>query len=1065
MSEAVLLRLLLVDDDEDDYLITRDLLQDVPGLLFKLDWASSYADGLRQGLLRQHDVLMVDYRLGRESGLGLIAELNGQGVRTPMILLTGIGDPELDQYAIELGASDYLVKGEVTGAMLARSVRYAIDRSRIHGQLADSEARYRLLFEANPEPMWVFDKHSLAFLAVNRALANLLGYSRDELLAMSVLDIRSEEECQRFKGFYPSLLEGGVEGHMGLWTYLDKRGRKIRVEVYAHSFEYLGQEAYLVLALDVSAKLEAEQALESKDAALRQLLIDSRDALLVVDQDHHVHYANPAAESMLQQPQAELDQVLSQLPLDGPLLFEWQVRLFHGRQVDVEVQRSITEWGGQSMQLLALRDITQRKRFDEQLKLLQRGLEVSVNGVVVTDVTKPNMPIIYANKAFERMTGYAVEEIIGENCRFLQGKDRDQPGRGDIRRAIEQRCEVRVEMRNYRKDGSMFWNELYLAPVPNEKGEITHFIGVQNDITEQKRYQDELSYNASHDLLTGLPNRNIFEDRLRQSRDLCRRSGRRMAVLFVDLDGFKPINDSLGHLTGDQVLIQVARRLEESVRPGDSVTRMGGDEFIVLLPDLAHEDDVVIVADRILDKLSKPFDIEGTRLQLTASVGITLSDGTAQDPVQLIQQADLAMYRAKQLGRNGYHWFTEDLNQKIFERLQLRAELQRAIELSEFELFYQPQISVQSGSLCGMEALVRWCHPTKGFLPPDEFIQMAESTGQIVVLSEWILKKACEDARKLEALGAGGFPVAVNVSPLHFQRGGFVDFVKRTLSESGLAPGFLELEVTEGLLLNNTEQAIDTLSQLKSLGVSIAIDDFGTGFSSLNYLKRLPIDKVKIDKAFIREVISDIRDAAIAQSIISIAHNLELKVIAEGVETQSQQAFLRKHSCDEFQGYLFARPMPLSDFADWVKSYRSAAFSDVDAEDQQTLLLLDDEDNILKALVRVLRRDGYHILTANSATRAFELLAENRVQVIISDQRMPEMTGTEFLRRVKDIYPDTIRMVLSGYTDLKSVTDAINRGAIYKFMTKPWDDNELRDTVAAAFRRWKKVAESSATQG
>lgn len=1062
MTQPTLLKLLLVDDDEDDYLITRELLENVPGSPFKLDWVSNYEEGLREGLLREHDVLMIDFRLGAESGLALISELNRQGVLTPMILLTGMGDAELDQHAIGLGASDYLVKGEVTGPMLARSVRYAVDRARINSQLADSEARYRLLFDANPEPMWVFDKSTLGFLAVNQALVELLGFPRQELLGMSIADTLAQEERPRLHLLLPSLFDGRTGGHLGAWCHQHKQGTKVQVEVHAHPFNYMGQDAYLILALDVSAKLQAEQALEDKDAALRQLFVDNRDGLLVIDEQRRVHVANPAAEALLRQPLTEFDSVLTQLPLSEEMLFDWSVTLPDGSQVDVEVQRSTTAWDGKRMQLLALRDVTQRRQADERLRLLQRGLEVSINGVLITDATQPHMPIIYANRAFETITGYSAEEVIGRNCRFLQGQERDQPGRRELSRAIEQRKEARVVMHNYRKDGSLFWNELYIAPVPNDKGEITHFIGIQSDITEQKHYQDELAYNASHDSLTALPNRTIFEDRLRQSRDFCDRYERRMAVLFVDLDAFKPINDSLGHLVGDQVLIQVARRLEAAVRPGDSVARLGGDEFIVLLPDLAHEEDVMIVADRIMDQISRPYDVEGIRLQLTASIGITLSDGSIEDPLQLIQQADMAMYKAKQQGRNDYQWFTEDLNQKIFDRLQMRSDLQRAIEKKEFELYYQPQIAVRSGRLCGMEALLRWHHPENGLVPPDEFIPMAESTGQIVALSEWVLVTACRDAKRLQKQGIGGYPVAVNVSPLHFQRAGFIPFVQRALADSGLDPRLLELEVTEGLLLNNIEQAIEMLAQLQALGISIAIDDFGTGFSSLNYLKRLPIDKVKIDKAFIREVISDTRDAAIAQSIIGIAHNLDLKVIAEGVETQSQQAFLRKHNCDELQGYLFARPMPFKNFVEWASNYRSTGFTDPEVGERQTLLLLDDEDNILRALVRVLRRDGYNILTANTATRAFELLAENRVQVIISDQRMPEMTGTEFLRRVKDIYPDTTRMVLSGYTDLMSVTEAINRGAIYKFMTKPWDDDELREAVAAAFRRWKPAVEEGA---
>jgi diguanylate cyclase (GGDEF)-like protein/PAS domain S-box-containing protein len=916
MFEGETLRLLLIEDDEDDYLILRELLRDVADHHFKLDWASTYDEGLARALLGEHDVLLVDYRLGADSGLSLISELNAQPSPVPMILLTGLSDSELDARAIELGASDYLVKGEFSGPMLARSIRYARDRAQVHTQLVDSEARYRLLFEANPEPMWVFARDNMHILAVNDATTRLLGYESEELVGMSVLNIRPDDEKARFIESYPRLRDGNLAGHMGVWTYRRKDGSLVHAEIHAHPFEYLGQAAYLALALDISAKHQAEVALEQKQHAFQQLLEDSRDALLVVDALGAVHYANKSAEVLFH---GRPERTPVTLPVGGPVRFDDHLLLTQGERIEVEIQRSATEWNGDAMELLSLRDITRRKRQDEQLRLVKRSLEVSINGVIIVDAMQLDMPIIYANAAFMLLTGYSEVEILGRNCRFLQGDDQNQPELNELRAAVASKRDAKVVLRNYRKDGSMFCNELYIAPVPDENGVITHFIGVQNDISEQKKYEHELAHSTSHDQLTGLVSRQILEDRLLQSNEIGQRYKRKMAVLFVDLDSFKPINDSLGHFAGDQVLIQVARRLESAVRPGDTVARMGSDEFIVLLPDLAHEEDVIIVTDRIMDQVARPFDVDGVPLQLTCSIGITLSGDNANiDPLQLIQQADLAMYKAKQQGRNDYQWYTDDLTERVRERLILRADLQQAIELGQFELYYQPQVSVGSSRLCGYEALLRWKHPEQGMIPPSTFIPMAEATGQIVPLSEWVVQRACQDAVLMSGVLTGDWSVAINVSPLHFQRGSFVAFIQRMLEESGLDPQHLELEVTEGLLLNNIEEAIDTLQKLKDKGIKIAIDDFGTGFSSLNYLKRLPIDKVKIDKSFIDDVNTDTRDAAIVQSIISLAHNLQLTVIAEGVETEKQLAFLKEHDCDEIQGYLFARPMPYADLLKWL---------------------------------------------------------------------------------------------------------------------------------------------------
>ncbi len=1050
------LRLLLIEDDEDDFLITRDLLRGAPQLHCELDWLSDFQQGL-EAIERQHyDLVLIDYRLGVENGLELIAHAQSQRVHTPIILLTGQGDDELDANAIEMGAADYLVKGQIDSRLLARSIHYALGRAQAMQALASSEARYRLLFEANPEPMYVFHKETLRFLAVNQAVVEMYGYSQDELLSMSVLDIRDPDEQQRFLEFHQQRQQDRQPPKASIWISHHKSGREILVEVQVHEIDFNGLPAYLALAIDVTEKLRASLEIEHRKQVFRQLLTDNRDAVLVVDDEGTVRYANPAAESLLRTPFAGLKDGALELPQERSGLVEWNMALADGGRLEVEIQCAQTEWDGQTVRLLSLRDISQRKAADKQLRLLQRSLDASYNGTLICDAQAADLPIIYVNPAFERITGYSAAEAIGRNCRFLQNQERDQAGLNEIRLGLRERRDVHVVLRNFHKDGSPFWNDLYIAPVPDEQGRISHFIGVLNDISEQKRNESELAYNASHDVLTGLPNRSLLEDRLAQGCQISQRYKRSLAVMFIDLDGFKPINDTMGHSVGDQLLVEVARRMNQQVRPGDTVARLSGDEFIIVLPDLAREEDVLLVADRLIENIARPYKVCDIELHLTASIGITLNDGSIEPPTLLIQQADLAMYKAKQQGRNNYQWYTKDLNQKVSERVTLRNELQKAIEAEAFQLYYQPQIDGRSGRVVGYEALLRWQHAEQGFIPPAQFVPVAEDTGQIIPLSEWVLKTACLQGRWLIDQGFQGAVMAVNISPVQFQRSNFVESVRAVLALTRLPAELLELEITETVLVDNAERAVFTMHALKDIGVRIAIDDFGTGFSSLNYLKRLPIDKVKIDRSFVQDIISDSHDAAISQGIISMAHHLKLKVIAEGVETESQFTFLKKSHCDEFQGYYFAKPMPLPLLEKFLRVQHDKAHlplpgASVDSS-AQTLLLLDDEENILRALARVLRRDGYQILSASHAQDAFALLAKHEVQVILSDQRMPEMNGTEFFSQVKDLYPDTIRIVLSGYTDLKSVTDAINQGAIYKFLTKPWDDAHLRATIAQAFQ-------------
>lgn len=709
----------------------------------------------------------------------------------------------------------------------------------------------------------------------------------------------------------------------GEFNLLHNGVRTLRYEARTMPGE-VGHAGWVVALDDVTAKRQGELAMRERN----QFFELSLEMFCIINLCGELVQVNPAfagtllyrEEELIGQPYMPLVHA-ADLPLiseaveqlqSGHLIRELTIRAIDREQGLHWLQLSAALSEGQVIYCSA-RDITEQKESEQQLHLFKRSLESSYNGVVIVDALAADQPIIYVNDAFMRITGYGRDEIVGRNCRFLQRFDRNQAGVSTIRQGLASGSDVHVVLRNYRKDGSQFWNDLYISPVLGSCGTVTHFVGVQNDISEERRYQDQLTFNASHDVLTGLPNRALFEDRLVQSCQVSQRFERCIAVMFIDLDGFKQVNDSYGHHFGDLVLQEVAKRLSEQIRPGDTVARIGGDEFVVLLADLAREEDVVPITERILFALSQPYSIDGSDFHTSASIGITLNDGRIDNPMQLTQQADMAMYKAKQEGRNNYQWFTNDLSQNVQERASLRAELQKAIEEDAFELYYQPQIDCSSGQVLGMEALIRWRHETRGFISPMTFISVAEETGQIIPISLWVLNTACRQARQLADLGMSWLTVAVNISPVHFRRKGFLDSIMAALKNSGLNPKQLELEVTESVLLHDTDRTIEALQKLRGLGIGIAIDDFGTGYSSLSYLKRLPISKVKIDRSFITDILTDSDDAAITQGIISMAHHLRVKVIAEGIETHAQGEFLKKADCDSLQGYYFARPMPFAE--------------------------------------------------------------------------------------------------------------------------------------------------------
>lgn len=556
------------------------------------------------------------------------------------------------------------------------------------------------------------------------------------------------------------------------------------------------------------------------------------------------------------------------------------------------------------------RDITARKQEEDARRLLERGIQATPNGVLMADATQEDLPLVYVNEAFYQITGYSPEEAMSRNCRFLQGPDTDPEALTAIRWAISKRQSADVTLRNYRKDGTPFWNHLSLSPVFDANGVCTHYIGIQQDITLQREQEEQLAYQATHDLLTGLPNRTAFDERLQTTFEKVQEEPGVLVVMHLDLDGFKAVNDGLGYHIGNQLLIAVGERLRQET-DGDAIAaRMTGDEFALLLPSLDGRQAGIDMAERVLSSLSKPFVIDGKPLHISTSIGIACNCDSVDYAYQLMQRADLAVADAKQQGRNTWHWYEGDQQRVTRETVLLRHDLHTALKEDQFELYYQPIVEAVNGRIRGLEALIRWHHPERGMISPGVFIPLAEQTGQIIPLGRWILRHACQDAEAMRAKGGLVVPVAVNISSLQFRRDGFLADVREALADAGLPPELLELEVTESVLINGVEPAIALINDLKAMGIRVALDDFGTGFSSLSYLRDLPIHKVKLDRAFIQNIGTNRSDAAIVQGIITMAHHLGLIVVAEGIEEWNQQQDLIRRNCDLLQGFYFARPMP-----------------------------------------------------------------------------------------------------------------------------------------------------------
>jgi diguanylate cyclase (GGDEF)-like protein/PAS domain S-box-containing protein len=561
------------------------------------------------------------------------------------------------------------------------------------------------------------------------------------------------------------------------------------------------------------------------------------------------------------------------------------------------------------------KDVTASQRAVLELREGERRMSTLIAhlpGAAYRCRNEPDWPVEFFSEGVRALTGYAPEDFTSGRVTLaaLVHPDDYVAIAKAVQEALREDRPYTLEYRFRAADGRLKWFWERGAGVFGEDGRVLALEGFVTDITERKHAEERLAHLAQFDPLTGLPNRTLLQDRLSQTAAQSQRQSRQAAVLFVDLDRFKLINDTLGHHVGDLLIAEVARRLLRCVRAGDTVGRLSGDEFAVVLADLAHADDAALVAQKVLEALAAPYHLAGSEAFTSASVGIAVCPGDGTHAEDLLRNADLAMYRAKESTRNAYCFFTPEMNLRASARMQLNNDLRHAIARREFVLHYQPKVDLVSGRLQGLEALLRWNHPTRGLVTPMEFVPALEDSGLILPVGEWVLEEACAQIARWQAAGLAPVPVAINLSAKQFRRRDLDDVVARALAAAGVASALLELEITESSLMEDPEQAVRLLRSLRRQGVRISVDDFGTGYSSLSYLTRLPLSALKIDRSFVRDAVTNPEAASIVRAVIDMAHNLRFTVIAEGVETEQQVAFLRQHACDQAQGFLYGRPAP-----------------------------------------------------------------------------------------------------------------------------------------------------------
>jgi len=895
--------------------------------------------GLRMALDLQPALILSDVMMPGMSGDRLVEIIRQHPDldATPIIMLTAKADDALRAKLLRHGVQDYIQKPFTVDELLARIDSLIKERQRVGRELHSLEERFRATFEqaavgiahVAPDGRW---------LRVNRKLCEIVGYSYDELLNLNFQDITHPDDLELDIGLVGNVLSGELSSYELEKRYLRKGGEVLWVKLTVSLVrDDDGAAGYFISVIeDIGARKATEQALLESEERFRLIAATIPEVIWLIEPSPRRYaYVSPAYETIWQRSRAELyaDPSLKLQALDEverervwqtkqqamqagePFELEYQVmrpdgskRWVHERGLPVTTTQGLA-----GCYVGITSDITESRQANDRLRQAATVFESAREGVMITD---PVGTILAVNQAFTDMTGFTEAEVLGHNTRILRSDRHGPEYYQGLWASLHYTGQWHGEIWNRRKGGEPYPCWITISAVTDEHGQTGRYVALMTDISQQRRSEEQLNHLAHYDQLTGLPNRLLLQSRLEHSLNQAARSRRRVAVLFLNLDRFQTVNDSLGHQAGDQLLVEVAARLRQRVRGEDTLGRLGSDEFLLILEAIEHPELAAKVAQAILNALAEPFCLtDASELYVGASIGISIYPDDGANSNDMLRNADAALHQAKAQGRNRFCFYAAAMNAEALRRLELDAALRKAIERQEFELHYQAKADLRTGKICGAEALIRWRQGDGQLVPPGQFIPLAEATGLIVPIGTWVIDECCRQLRDWHDKGLPVHHLALNVSARQFHAGDLPAVVQAALVRHQLDADCLELELTESMLMDDPQRTIAILQALKQLGVHLSLDDFGTGYSSFGYLQRFPIDALKIDQSFVRDLGKDEGAEVIAAAIIDLAHRLELKVIGEGVETVVQLDSLRTQGCDEIQGYLFARPLPATEFA------------------------------------------------------------------------------------------------------------------------------------------------------